>query len=454
MLARMPYFRDIGASGRVIAFAAMLSLLLGVVLGLVPFFRTSAAATLAGLKDATRGGAGTMWRRAGAPLVVAELAIAMVLLVNAGLLGKSLYRMLHADTGFTLPRLLQLSVSPVAAPADPSPPAQPPGGPAQRIADRVAAVPGVVSAGYADLAPLAPALAPTAGFWIVGRPEEAQLTATGPVRRVSAGYFKTLRATLQRGREFTTADITDSRPVMIINQTAARRYFRGEDPVGRSVALGGPESPPREIVGVVADIKDGPPEAPPHAAAYVPFDQTAFTLLVRTAAADHLLLPVIAAAVHDEAPGVLVHGESTMAEKIDRLPSTALNRSSAWLVGGFAAIAFVLGVAGLYGVVAYTVGQRTREIGVRVALGAQRAWIYRLVMRDAGQLVGLGTAIGLAAGVGFATLMRTFLFDIESWDPATLAAAATGLVGAALLASYAPARRAMSVNPVDVLRAE
>jgi MacB-like periplasmic core domain len=148
--------------------------------------------------------------------------------------------------------------------------------PAQQVAERVAAVPGVVSVGYADLLPLAPGLAPISTFWISGRSERDQLNEDWPVRRVSAGYFRTLQAAVLRGREFTADDFASVRPVMIINETAARRYFRGENPIARSIALGGAGSPLREIVGVVADIKDGPPESPPHSAAYVLFDQSAF----------------------------------------------------------------------------------------------------------------------------------------------------------------------------------
>jgi macrolide transport system ATP-binding/permease protein len=451
MVARMPYFRHIGMTPRVLAFGAGLSVLLGLVLAAIPFIRTSPSQTLAGLKDGGRGYAGAMWRRLGSRLVVAELAIALVLVINAGLLGKSLYRLLHVDTGFSVQHLVLIGVSPTAAA---SPGGEPPARLAARVTEHVAAVPGVLSASHADLAPLSPSMAPASTFWVLDRPADAQFGESGPVRRVGAGYFRTLQAPLRRGREFTDIDIVQGRAAVIINATAARRYFRDQDPIGRSIAFGGPSSPRREIVGVVEDIKDGPLEASPLAAAYVPFDQTAFTLVVRTSLAEPLVLPGILSALKDAHPGLLVTSPSTMTERMDRLPSAALNRSSAWLVGGFATVAFVLGVTGLYGVVAYTVGQRTREIGVRLALGAQRAGVYGLVMREAGRLVAIGVGCGLAAGVGFATLMRRYLFDIETWDPATLATAATGLVVAALLASYGPARRAMSVNPVDVLRTD
>ena len=379
---------------------------------------------------------------------------ATILVVGAGLLAKSLYRLLHVDTGFNVQQLAVLSVSPGSVPAGSPKENEPTRALAQQAAERVAAVPGVLSVGYADLLPLAPGLAPTSTFWVPGRSEHDQLKEEGPVRRVSPAYFRTLQAAVLRGREFTSEDVASARPVMIINDTAARRSFRGDDPIGRSIALGGSGSPLREIVGVVADIKDGPPESPPLPAAYVPFDQSAFTLVVRTAPAEHTVFPSIVAAVQQVQPGLSLSGQTTMSEQLRGLPSTSLNRSSTWLVGGFASIAFVLGVVGLYGVVAYTVAQRTREIGVRMALGAQPRSVYRLVLGQAGRLVSLGTVIGLVSAVGLATLMRHLLFDVESWDLATLAAASTGLIVSALLASYLPARRAASVNPVEALRAE
>jgi predicted permease len=454
MIALMPYFRDIGLSVRVIVSAGVLSLIVGLVLGLIPVARTSTSETLAGLKEGTRGSASRMWRRAGAPLVVAELAIAMVLLVSAGLLGKSLYRLLRVDSGFNVPQLALLSVSPVSVESGSPNENEQPGGLAQQVAGRVAAVPGVLSVGYADLSPLAPALAPAATLWVAGRSEHEQLKESGPVRRVSAGYFRTLEATLLRGREFTAGDLAAVRPVMIINNTAAQRYFRGDNPIGQSIAVGGAGSPLREVVGVVADIKDGPPESPPHPAAYVPFDQSAFILVVRSAQAEQTVFPSVVAAVHDVQPGLLVHGQTTMSEQMRRMPSTSLNRSSAWLVGGFASIAFMLGVVGLYGVIAYTVSQRAREIGVRMALGAQRRSVYWLVMGDAARLVSLGAALGVVGAVALGTLIEHLLFAVESWDPAILAAASTALITSALLASYVPARRAVFVNPVEVLRAE
>jgi macrolide transport system ATP-binding/permease protein len=242
--------------------------------------------------------------------------------------------------------------------------------------------------------------------------------------------------------------------VMIINETAERRYFAGDDPIGRWIAFGSAASPAREIVGIVADIKDGPPETPAHPSAYVPFDQTGFALVIRTRQDERALVPLLVAAVHEIRSDALVGGVTTMTERMNQLPSTLLQRSSAWLVGGFAAMALVLSIVGLYGVVAYSVGQRTREIGVRMALGAQRTSVYRLVLGEATCLIGLGTALGMICAVIAAMLMRGLLFGVQWWDPPTLVATAFVLTISALVASYIPARRAASVNPIEVLRAE
>ena len=459
MIRRMPYLQGIGFNLRLIVFAVAVAAVVASVFALTPLVRISVSATLAGLKDDSRGTAGRTWRRLGAHLVVAELAVAVVLLVGAGLLGRSLYRLIHVEVGFDAQQLAGISVSPgsvriTGADATRDASTEQSDALARQIAERVAALPGVQSVGYADILPLSAGLAPSSTFWVAGRADEDQRHEDWPVRRISAHYFATLRAKLLRGRYFTEEDVASGRPVMIINQSAARRYFQGQDPIGQSIAFGGPTSPRREIVGTVADIKDGPPETPPHPSAYVPFDQPAFALAIRLSQSEHNLSPTIRAAIRDIRPDALVGELTTMADRANRLPSTSLHRSTAWLIGGFAAIAVVLSVVGLYGVVAYSVGQRTREIGVRMALGAQRRTVYRLVLREAAWLACLGTALGTICAVIAATLMRHLLFDVSSLDLPTFLGAGSVLIVSALVASYVPARRAASVDPIEVLRIE
>jgi macrolide transport system ATP-binding/permease protein len=463
MISRMPYLQAVGLNFHLVSLACVVSLIAALAFALAPIVRMPIFEPPARLNEGSRTSAGMHWRRVGAHLVVTELAIAVVLLVSAGLLGKSLFRLLHVDPGFNAQGLATASVTPVSVrtrgtdPAADAPDAnkdEQPGALARRVAERLAALPGVDAVGYADLLPLGPGLAPSSTFWVLGRAEGEQLKEDWPVRRVSAGYFNALQATLLRGRHFTDEEVSSVRPVMIINETAARRYFAGDDPIGRWIAFGSAASPAREIVGIVADIKDGPPETPAHPSAYVPFDQAGFALVIRTRQDERALVPLLVAAVHEIRPDALVGGITTMTERTNQLPSTSLQRSSAWLVGGFAAMAFVLSIVGLYGVVAYSVGQRTREIGVRMALGAQRTSVYRLVLGEATWLVGLGTALGIICAVMAAMLMRRLLFGVQWWDPPTLVATAFVLAISALVASYIPARRAASVNPIEVLRAE
>jgi predicted permease len=458
MIGRMPYLQEIGLNLRLVTFASVVAMIAASVFALTPVVRMSVSETLAGLKEGSRGSAGTNWRRLGAHLVVAELAVAVLLLVSAGLLGKSLYRLLNVDTGFNAQELATVSVTPVSVRRESTsgtagPNDEQPGALARRVAERVAALPAIQSVGYADVLPLGPGLAPSSTFWVVGRSDEGQFREDWPVRRISADYFTTLQARLQRGRYFTAEEVSSNRPVMIINETAARRYFPGDDPIGRSIALGAAASQAREIVGIVADIKDGPPETPPHPSAYVPFDQAGFALVIRTLP-EHTPFPSLVSAIREIQPDALVGGVRTMTERRNSLPSTSLHRSSAWLIGGCAAMALVLSVVGLYGVVAYSVGQRTREIGVRMALGAQRRSVYGLILGEATWLVGIGSALGVMCAVTAAPLMRHFLFGVQSWDPPTLVTAAAVLIVSALVASYIPARRAASVNPIEVLRAE
>jgi predicted permease len=274
---------------------------------------------------------------------------------------------------------------------------------------------------------------------------------------VSGVYFAALKTKLLNGRYFTD-DVDQSRPrVVIINNALAKQYFPGQDPVGKQIAFDQTEKTRMLVIGVIDDIQEAQLDAAPRAAIYRPFNQdpnTGFAVVVRTLQDERALLPSLSTTLHAIDPGMAIYDPMTMEQKIQDAPATYLHRSSAWLVGGFAAMALLLGGVGLYGVIAYSVGQRTREIGVRMALGAERGTVYRMVLKEATRLIAIGLAVGLAASVPAALLMRSLLFGVRAWDPLTLLAVSVILAACALVASFLPARRAASVSPAEALRAE
>jgi ABC-type antimicrobial peptide transport system permease subunit len=212
-----------------------------------------------------------------------------------------------------------------------------------------------------------------------------------------------------------------------------------------------------QIVGLISDIKEGALDQSTWPAIYVDLDQqprNSFSLVVRTSQDEQAVFSAIAATLRQIDRGISTSQFLTMADIISHSPASYIRQTAAWLVGGFAALALLLGVVGLYSVIAYSVGQRTREIGVRIALGAQSASVYRLILSQAGRLIALGAVLGLAAAIGAASLMTSLLFGVRAWDLATLVSVTALLAVAGMLASWIPARRAAAVNPVDTLRAE
>jgi predicted permease len=384
--------------------------------------------------------------------VVVELTLAVVLLVCAGLLGKSLYRLLHVDTGLQPDHLATLRVG-GEGPAYAKDP--------QRIAlerevlTRLARLPGVKSVALTSDLPLGDGDG-TSALRVAGRPYHGEHNEVVN-RTASSGYFSTLQAQLEHGRYFADDEDASKPLVAVINQQLAKQFFPGEEAVGRQIFLEDPPQSRIEIVGVVNDIQEGQLDAAPRSALYLPFNQDAtraFAVLLRTSQGDDSLLGEAAAAIHSVDPGLAVFNLITMSERVHDSPAASLHRASAWLVGGFAALALLLSVVGLYGVVAYSVSRRTREIGVRMALGAQRSVICRLILREAGGLAAMGIGAGLLCSLAATTLMRKLLFAVHAWDLPTLAAVAIALGAAAVLASYLPARRAASVNPTQALHAE
>jgi predicted permease len=449
LLGGMPYLQVLGLTDRVVLFACAISLLAGVLLAITPAVRTSEM--LDGLKEGTRGSAGTMWRRFGSNLVVVELALAMVLLVGAGLLGKSLYLLLDEDLGFNPGHLATLQIE---GPFSSYSKRQQQIALERQIVARFDNLPGVKSAAVTNALPVG--WTGTAWFRIAGRPYHGEHNEVID-RKVSSGYFTTLQVRLVRGRFFNEAEDSSKPGVVIINETLGKQYFPGENPIGKQIFYSTPPQPPMQIVGIVADIKEGPLDAAPRPAIYVPFNQSPsrfFSIVVRTSQAERAILPELVATLHQINPDISTYQEAAMSDKINGSPAAYLHRSSAWLVGSFAGIAFLLGIVGLYGVVAYSVSQRTREIGIRIALGAQPDSVYRLVLSEAAWLAIAGAALGAACSMATARIMQRLLFGISSWDLPTFTAVAVVLVTSALLASYLPARRAASVNPVEALRSE
>jgi macrolide transport system ATP-binding/permease protein len=405
-----------------------------------------------GLADGGRGTAGVVWRRLGANLVILELCTAVVLLSTAGLLGKSFYRLLHADLGMEPGHLAMLGLrSPhegyekdvqlVAL--------------AHRVREEAGRLPGVQSAAVARQVPVSNVNGGNSTFEIVGRPASGEgYEATD--RTVGAGYFRTMGARLEQGRYFTEGDDASKPLVMIVNRTFALRFFPGEDPLGKLIRYDS-SLPPMTVVGIVGDIREGPLDLEVSPVMYTPFDQgpdNSFYVVARVAQDPHALLATLDATVRAIDPRILTMSAETMDDRIGQTQSAYMHRASAWLTGGFAVLALVLGVIGLYGVIAYSVSQRTREIGVRMALGAERASVHRMVLREAGWLTAVGIAAGLVCSVGTAMLMRNLLFGTVPWDAEILGAVTVVLGLCAMLASYIPARRAALVNPVDALRAE
>ena len=449
-----------GLDWRVLAFAIGLTALTVLLFGAGP----ALAAARRGFNDALKGGVGTKAPRAGRmrnALVVAEVTLTVVLLAAAGLLLRSYAAVLAVDPGFRADHLLL-----VETPLSPSKY----GDFARRtelvrrVLERVRALPGVASAGYVNLAPLV-FKGGRAYMTPEGDPEPTQADFQRHIvanRVAGAGYLETLGVPLLAGRQFDSRDGPDAAPSVIVNQTLARRFWPNVDPIGRRMKLGGPQTdtPWLTVVGVVGDVRqmnlDNAPEPEFFASANqrgfdYPFAWPAY-LLVRTRVEPLTLGAAVRGAVWDVDQDQPVASVRAMQDVLDT--ELTSRDTQLTLVGAFAALALLLASIGLYGVLSYTVAQRTAEIGLRMALGAEASRVVTGVIRGALELAALGIALGLAAAFGVTRFLGSFLYGVSPTDPATLAAVATVLVVVTILASWVPARRAARIEPLLALRNE
>jgi predicted permease len=456
MLNTMPYLL-VGWHWHVAAFAAALVLFALILFALTPALQFPIVSLRAGLSAGPAAGTGTSWRQLGAKLVVLELATTMVLLAGAGLLGKSLYQLLHVDIGFTpshVATLWMAARAPKYLQNDQDLALQ------REVVSRLQNLAGVRAVGVVSDLPLGGDGGTQIGF--VGRPALGFNNEVGHVQ-VGVGYLSALQARLLAGRYFNENDNLNAPLVAIINQTLARRYFANENPIGRQIfyhahdiALEASQAP-IQIVGVIADIKQNSLDESGRADLYTPFAQSpdaGFAIAVLTSQDAASVLPLLVATVRQIDSTIVVTGASTMPEIIEHSWAAYMHRASAWLAGGFAALALLLSAIGLYGVIAYSVSRRTREIGVRIALGAQRTDVLRLVLAEGARLAFLGLSIGVLASLVAARSMSSLLFGVSSSDPLTYAIVAVVLSFVALLACFIPARRAMKVDPIVALRYE
>lgn len=452
MLERMPFLAGIGWNWRLAAFATAIAAVTVVLFSVAPALRVRTPDVRQGLAEGARGSAG-VWRKLGSKLVIMEVAIAVVLLVSAGLLSKSLYKLLHVNLGLQPDHLVMIEVSaPNASYAKETSNLAL----AHRILKRAVELPGVRAAGLvADGAPLS-GNGNTNWIRILGRPWNGDHIDV-PQREISAGWFTMLGARLLAGRYFGESDDVSKPQVAIINEAFARKYFPNENPIGQQIGQASATPKPVEIVGEVQDVREGglSEEIPP--VLYRPFEQapdTYFTLIVRASHAEESLVPALGGILREIDPEIVTLDGMTMGRRIEQSPAAWLHRSIAWLTAGFAGMALLLALAGLYGVIAYSVSRRTREIGVRMAMGAEPRAVHGMILREAAWLACIGIAAGLLFAALLAGLLRKLLFDVSPWDPSTMAAIAVVLAVTSLIASLIPARRAARVNPVDALRAE
>ncbi|HXG67386.1 MAG TPA: ABC transporter permease [Blastocatellia bacterium] len=451
----VPRLEEIGLDSRVLIFTLVVSLLTAIAFGLLPALQASKTDLNEALKEGGRGlTGGKRGRRVRNLLVVSEIVLSLVLLIGAGLMVRSFLRLQQVDPGIKVDRLITMRLN--------APGIRYPDSPKviafyQNIMERVRATPGVQSAAISSALPLG-----GGGFYlgrvflIEGRPEPpAAPDHPAQWNVISPGYFHTMGMALLKGRDFDERDTADSNPVIIINETLARRMFPNEDPLGKRIRSWRDENKLREIVGVVQDTRYFGREDELRGLVYVPHTQNAWRPLVlsaRTSGDPAGMVDALRSAIWSVDKDLAIANVKTMDTILHE--SVAPQRFNMLLLAVFAIVAFVLAVIGIYGVLSYTVAQRSHEMGIRIALGAQAGDVIRLVLAQGLKLTLTGVGVGLAIAFALTRVMSSLLYEVSATDPLTFAAVAGLLAGVALLASYLPARRATKVDPLAALRHE
>lgn len=442
---------------RVLAFTALVSLVTGIAFGLAPALLISKTNVAESLKEGRRGAtASVQTNRTRSLLVITEVALALVLLVGAGLLINSFVRLQQVAPGFDPGHTLTFNVAPSAARTT---------NPGQiadfyrEVTERLKALPRVVNASVIFQLPLGGTAANTS-IAIEGTPVAPGDRPTAIIHMAGPEYFRTMGIPLVKGREFTDRDHLSSPPVLIINEALARQHFPNEDPIGKRIAPGfstvpvsDDDSGMREVVGVAADVKHQNLQGPPQSEIYFAQAQmpmSAMTVVVRAAGDLRALQTTVRSVVQSLDKNAPVYGVRTVDELLDR--SVATPRFNTLLLGLFAAVALILTTVGLYGVISCSVSENTQQIGIRVALGAQRSDVLKLIVGQGVTLTIAGVVIGLFAAYGLTRLMSSLLFGVGSTDPWTFTGVAVLLLCVAAIACYLPARRAMNVDPMVALR--
>ena len=448
----LPRAESVGVNLSVLLFSLAVSLLTGILFGVTPAMYAASPDLAAFLKDARRDGSPNGRRALRNVLVIGEVALSLVLLAGAGLAMRSFDRLSAVTPGFDPRGLL---VANVVAPESRYPDSAALARLYRDYVQGLAAQPGVVAAGAVSIPPLA-----RGGFGgtftIVGRNESDNQNMQ--VRCVTPGYFEALRISLRRGRLLTAQDAEHAAPVAIITEESARRYWPGDDPIGKRIRIHvsmGTREPEREIVGVVGDVKTRALDEAAPPVVYTPHAQypsDAMTVFVRTTGDPQGLLPGVKAQLATIDRDLAITRVRTGTQLV--AASIAQPRFRMILLGFFAAMALALAAIGLYGVMAFSVSQRRTELGMRMALGADASSLLRLVLRQGLTPVAIGLAIGLPAAALLTQVMSGLLFEIDTFDPLTFAGVAALLAGVATGACYLPARRAIALDPLAAIRHE